>query len=45
MYMSPEQAARGLFLMLNYPETVPDLDENDGKGYRDLTEFDLYRED
>jgi len=44
MYMSPEQAARGLFLMLNYPATMPDLDENDGGGYRDLTEFDLYKD-
>jgi len=44
MYMSPEQAARGLFLMLNYPKDMPDLIENEGKGYKDLTEFDLYKD-
>ncbi|MHA2343196.1 MAG: DegT/DnrJ/EryC1/StrS family aminotransferase [Candidatus Hodarchaeales archaeon] len=40
-YMSPEQAARGLMLMQNYPEHVPDLPEN--PPYRDLTEFDLFK--
>lgn len=44
MYMTPEQAARGLTLMMNYPEHVDDLDENDGQGYLDLTTFDLYKE-
>ncbi len=44
MYMSPEQAARGLFLMLNYPKDMPDLIENEGRGYKDLTEFDLYKD-
>ena len=40
-YMSPEQAARGLMLMQNYPEHVPDIPEN--PPYRDLTEFDLFK--
>jgi len=43
MYMTPEEAARGLTLMLNYPEHVADLTENEGRGYKDLTEFSLYR--
>ncbi len=43
-YMTPEEAARGLTLMLNYPEHVPDLNENDGTGYKDLTENDLFKE-
>lgn len=42
MYMTPEEAARGLSMMLNYPEHMPDLDENNGRGYKDLTEFRLY---
>lgn len=42
-YMTPEEAARGLALMLNYPKEVPDLSENDGLGYRDLTEFDVFK--
>ena len=28
MYMTPEQAARGLTLMQNYPEHMPDIPEN-----------------
>ena len=44
MYMTPEQAARGLTLMLNYPEHMPDLIENEGRGYKDLTDFDLYKD-
>lgn len=44
MYMTPEQAARGLTLMLNYPEVMPDLIENEGNGYKDLTDFDLYKD-
>jgi dTDP-4-amino-4,6-dideoxygalactose transaminase len=40
MYMTPEQAARGLMLMQNYPETVDDLPED--PPYRDLREFDLF---
>jgi len=42
MYMTPEQAARGLTLMMNVPMDNPDLEENEG--YRDLREFDLYAE-
>ena len=41
MYMSPEQACRGLMLMQNYPEHVEDLSEE--PAYRDLTEFELFR--
>ena len=40
-YMSPEQAARGLMLMQNYPEHVEDLPEE--PYYRDLREFDLFK--
>jgi dTDP-4-amino-4,6-dideoxygalactose transaminase len=42
MYMTPQQAAHGLALMQNYPEHVDDLGEN--KGYRDLTEFSIFKE-
>ncbi len=42
-YMTPEEAARGLSLMQNYPASMPDLKENDGLGYRDLTEFDVFK--
>lgn len=41
-YMSPEQAARGLMLMQNYPEHMPDLPEE--PYYRDLREFDLFKD-
>jgi dTDP-4-amino-4,6-dideoxygalactose transaminase len=41
MYMTPEQAARGLTLMQNYPEHMPDIPED--PPYRDLTEFDLFK--
>ena len=41
MYLSPESAARGLNLLMNYPKDVPDLDEPNG--YRDLTEFTLFK--
>jgi dTDP-4-amino-4,6-dideoxygalactose transaminase len=40
-YMTPEQAARGLMLMQNYPEHVEDLPEE--PFYRDLREFDLFK--
>jgi dTDP-4-amino-4,6-dideoxygalactose transaminase len=40
-YMTPEQAARGLMLMQNYPEHVEDLPED--PPYRDLTEFELFK--
>ena len=39
-YMSPEQAARGLMLMQNYPEHNEDLPEY--PEYRDLREFPLF---
>jgi dTDP-4-amino-4,6-dideoxygalactose transaminase len=41
MYMTPEQAARGLTLMQNYPEHMPDIPEE--PPYRDLTEFELFK--
>ena len=41
-YMTPEQAARGLMLMQNYPEHTEDLPEN--PPYRDLTEFPLFKD-
>ncbi len=40
-YMTPEQAARGLMLMQNYPEQVEDLPEK--PFYRDLREFELFK--
>ena len=40
-YMSPEQAARGLMLMQNYPEDMEDLPER--PQYRDLREFPLFK--
>ena len=42
MYMTPQQAAHGLALMQNYPEHVEDLGENNG--YRDLTDFDVFKD-
>ena len=41
MYMTPQQASHGLSLMQNYPVDVPDLYENNG--YRDLTEFTIFK--
>lgn len=41
MYMTPEQAARGLSLMQNYPDYVEDIPEF--PPYRDLKEFDLFK--
>jgi dTDP-4-amino-4,6-dideoxygalactose transaminase len=41
MYMTPQEAAQGLALMQNYPEHKSDLDETNG--YRDLTEFDIFK--
>ena len=41
MYMTPQQASHGLSLMQNYPINVPDLGENNG--YRDLTEFSVFK--
>jgi len=40
-YMSPEQAARGLMLMQNYPEHNEDIPEE--PFYRDLREFELFK--
>ena len=42
MYMTPEQAVRGLMLMQNYPEHMSDIPED--PPYRDLTEFELFGE-
>jgi dTDP-4-amino-4,6-dideoxygalactose transaminase len=41
MYMTPQQAAHGLALMQNYQSIVSDLGENNG--YRDLTEFTVFK--
>lgn len=42
MYMTPQEAAHGLCLMQNYPKHNKDLDELNG--YRDLTEFTIFKE-
>jgi dTDP-4-amino-4,6-dideoxygalactose transaminase len=42
MYMTPQQATHGLALMQNYPEHVEDLGEQNG--YRDLTEFSVFKD-
>jgi dTDP-4-amino-4,6-dideoxygalactose transaminase len=42
MYMTPQQAAHGLALMQNIVEHNPDLPE--GNGYRDLTEFKVFKQ-
>jgi hypothetical protein len=39
--MTPQQASYGLSLMQNYPIDEDDLDEN--HGYRDLTEFTVFK--
>jgi dTDP-4-amino-4,6-dideoxygalactose transaminase len=41
MYMTPQQASHGLSLMQNIPLNNDDLGENDG--YRDLTEFTIFK--
>jgi dTDP-4-amino-4,6-dideoxygalactose transaminase len=41
MYMTPQEAAHGLCLMQNYPENMTDL--NEINGYRDLTEFTIFK--
>jgi len=41
MYMTPQEASHGLSLMQNYPIHVDDLGENNG--YRDLTEFTIFK--
>jgi dTDP-4-amino-4,6-dideoxygalactose transaminase len=43
MYMTPEQATRGLMLMQNYPEYMPDIPED--PPYRDLREFALFKKE
>ena len=40
MYMTPEEAARGLSLLQSYPKHNEDLAETGG--YRDLTEFPIF---
>jgi len=42
MYMTPQQAAQGLAMMQNYPEHKEDLQEVNG--YRDLTEFTVFKD-
>jgi dTDP-4-amino-4,6-dideoxygalactose transaminase len=41
MYMTPQQASHGLSLLQNYPEHVKDMGEENG--YRDLTEFSIFK--
>ena len=41
MYMTPQQAAHGLSIFQNYPEHMSDLGEDNG--YRDLTEFTVFK--
>jgi dTDP-4-amino-4,6-dideoxygalactose transaminase len=41
MYMTPQQAAQGLAMFQNYPEHMSDLGEDNG--YRDLTEFTVFK--
>lgn len=42
MYMTPQQASTGLALFQNYPEHNADQEEKNG--YRDLTEFDVFKD-
>ena len=42
MYMTPQQAAHGLSMFQNYPEHMSDLGEDNG--YRDLTEFTVFKD-
>jgi len=41
-YMTPEQAARGLMLMQNYPRHATDIPED--PPYKDLREFELFKD-
>mgnify|MGYP003676823269 FL=1 len=41
MYMSPEQAARGLWLLQHYP--VHSEDQIEDPDYRDITTFPLFK--
>lgn len=38
MYMLPEQAARGMLLLMNMPDDNPDMREN----YADLTQYEIF---
>lgn len=42
MYMTPQEAAHGLCLLQNYPENNNDQFEKNG--YRDLTEFPVFKD-
>ena len=42
MYMTPQQAAHGLAMMQNYPDHKEDMQELNG--YRDLTEFTVFKQ-
>jgi dTDP-4-amino-4,6-dideoxygalactose transaminase len=42
MYMTPQQAAHGLSLMQNYP--IHKEDQGELNGYRDLTEFTVFKD-
>ena len=42
MYMTPQEAAQGLCILQNYPIHQSDLPE--GGGYRDLTEFPIFKD-
>lgn len=41
MYMTPQEAAQGLCLLQNYP--IHNKDQDEFNGYRDLTEFDIFK--
>lgn len=41
MYMTPQEAAQGLCLMQNYP--LHNSDQDELNGYRDLTEFTIFK--
>ena len=41
MYMTPEQAARGLTLLWDFPQDVSDIKED--PPYRDLTTFEIFK--
>jgi len=42
MYMTPQQAAHGLTLLQTYPEHNIDMSEKNG--YRDLTQFEVFKD-
>jgi hypothetical protein len=42
MYMTPQEAAQGLCLLQNYPDHNKDMGEVNG--YRDLTEFPVFKD-